>query len=82
MCEQKRKNDLPPKLCIGLLTPDEKRNEINKSNTLVHTLENQDLDLKYYACLYATIHCQTHNHPLTNIINYPLVVTIHTQHHV
>ena len=59
MRTQKIKCELPPKLCIGLITNNEaKIAKVDNSNIMVQPLGSTNLDLKYYAQLHATIHFQ------------------------
>ena len=80
MRTQKIKCDLPPKLCISLITSNAaKREKYNNANTLVHKL-GTNLYLKDYTRLHATIHCQTGHQD--NIVSDPLVMMILIQHYV
>ena len=76
---RKRKMDLPPKLRIHPKI-NSKRLKILHANTIVQTMGNNHLDLRYYASLQATIHCGPNQH--NNVMHNLLITTILTQYHV
>ena len=80
MRTRKRKSDLPPKLCIVLITNKEaKQEKSSNENNLIHALRT-DLDLNDYAQLHAQTHYQI-DHQDDSMCD-PLVKTILTQNHV
>ena len=79
MRARKRKNYLPPKVCIHP-TINSKRPKIMHANAMVQTMGNTHLYLRDYARIHATIHCGPNQND--NVMCNPLVTTIITQYHV
>ena len=79
MRDRKLKSDLPPKLRIHP-TINSKRSKILHDNTMVQTMGNTHLNLRFYIRIRATIHYGPSRQD--NVMRKPLVTTILTQWHV
>ena len=81
MRARNQKCDLPLKLRIHpKINSEAKRSKILHASTMVQTMGNTHLDLRYYALLHATIHCGPNRQD--NLMRNPLVTTILTQYHI
>ena len=70
MRDRKQKSDLFPKLRIHPKISS-KCLKILHANAMVQTMGNTHIDLRAYACLYATIHSGPKQHDILTSINVP-----------